>query len=504
MTIRRLLTGLASLVKFAVGIRVNPRGGRMAIVARSGFAIFAVSQAFAQSGRLTLTCAPASPAQVGVNYTNNCSITGGTPPYQWRVDFLPLGLTYKTAATIPVSTIPPTTTPIAIQITGVPAIAEAYAYRVSVTDSATLGTQSANQSVTGTIATATQGPVISGIFGAGLSNPPVTQVTPDGLITIFGANLTPGIVHSLQNSDLVGGNSLPTNMAQICVRIGGILAPLLYVSPTQINAQVPDLPPIENVDVSVVTNCAATNEAATQPVNVSLAASAPEFLAYVQNPNGQDSVAAVGPFGNSIASPGLIPGVEVEVAGSNEMIAIFGIGFGATSTPVPAGMWSAGADPTVGTPTVMIGDHQAKVLYAGLAPGLAGIYQVNVVVPQTILTGNQPISIQVNGGASPQGAFLPTAGFDLQGSAGIARFTVTASDPSIAVGQTAQLTWQAENFVGFQLTFLTPVAWISSNPQVAYVSASGQVIGVTPGTATITALLAGASARTTIMVTSAQ
>jgi uncharacterized protein (TIGR03437 family) len=470
---------------------------------RSIVVILAVSRAMAQSDALTLTCSSASAEQVGLNYTNRCSITGGTAPYEWRVDFLPRGLSYNTAATIPVSTIPVTTTPIAIQITGVPALAGPFAYTVNVTDSTPPVAQTATQAIIGTIAPWTQGPVIGGVFGAGLSNPPVTQITPDGLITIFGANFTAGVTHSLQNSDLVGGNSVPTNLAQTCVQIGGLLAPLFYVSPTQINAQVPDLSPSGNADVSVITNCATANEVATPRVTVPVAPAVPEFLTYVSNPNGADSVAAVGPDGTPIASAGLIPGVQARVAGSNEMIAIFGIGFGAASAPVPAGMWSTGADSIMGTPIVMIGDYQAKVLYAGLAPGLAGVYQVNAVVPPTILTGNQPISIQVNGASSTKGAYLPTAGLDLQGSAGIARFTVAPTNVSLSVGQTARFNWEADNFAGFPILFLTPPAWISSNPQVASVSASGEVIGVSPGTATITAFLAGASTRATVTVTSA-
>ena len=473
-------------------------------LATSAVAVLAVSPVFAQSSPLTLTCGPASPAQVGVTYSNNCGLTSGTPPYQWRVDFLPLGLTYSVGATIPISTIPVTTTPIAIQINGVPAIAGPYAYTVNVTDSSAPGAQTAMQSVTGTIVPWTQGALISGIFGFGLSNPPVTQITPDGMISIFGANFTTGITLSLQNFDLNGGNSVPTDLAQTCVRIGGLLAPIFFVSPTQINAQVPDLPPTGNVDVAVVTNCETANEAATPPVSVSVVPSAPEFLSYEANPNGQDSVAAVGPDGGLIASPGLIPRVEVGLAGSNEMIAIFGVGFGATSTPVPAGMWATGARSTLPTPIVMIGGYQAQVLYAGLAPGLAGVYQLNVVVPSTILTGNQPISIQVNGGTSPAGAYLPTAGLDLQGSAGIARFTVMPSNVAVSVGHTAQFNWAAENFAGFPILFLTPPVWISSNPQVAAVSASGHVIGVSPGTATITALLAGALTRATVTVTGPQ
>lgn len=149
-------------------LSTQPKMGALAFqLARSSLAIFAFSQAFAQSGTLTLACGPAGSAQVGGTYTNACGLTGGTPPYQWRVNFLPLGLTYKVAATIPVSTLPPTNTPIAIQITGVPAIAGPYAYTVTVTHRSQPSEQTETQIVAGTVAPGSQGPVISGIFGPG-------------------------------------------------------------------------------------------------------------------------------------------------------------------------------------------------------------------------------------------------------------------------------------------------------------------------------------------------
>jgi hypothetical protein len=183
--------------------------------------LFLMNPAFAQSGTLSLSCGTAAgPAEVGLLYTDTCNVTGGAPPYQWSVT-LPPGLSYNVVATIPVSTLPPTNTPIAIQITGDPTTAGPYAYTVKVADSTLPAAQIATQTFSGTIAPA-GAPAITAIYGAGLSNPPVTQITTSGLITIIGVNFTPaGVTRALMESDLTGGNMLPTNLAQTCVDIGG-------------------------------------------------------------------------------------------------------------------------------------------------------------------------------------------------------------------------------------------------------------------------------------------
>jgi uncharacterized protein (TIGR03437 family) len=50
----------------------------------------------------------------------------------------------------------------------------------------------------------------------------------------------------------------------------------------------------------------------------------------------------------------------------------------------------------------MIGGQPAQVQYAGAAPGaIAGLYQINAVIPQGAVSGAQPVSVTV-GGASTQ------------------------------------------------------------------------------------------------------
>jgi hypothetical protein len=110
--------------------------------------VFVIWPGFAQGGTLSLTCGTAAgPTQAEVPYTDTCNAGGGAPPYQWNVN-LPAGLSYNVVATIPISTFPPTTTPIAIQITGAPATAGSYTYTVKVADSTLPAAQTATQTFT--------------------------------------------------------------------------------------------------------------------------------------------------------------------------------------------------------------------------------------------------------------------------------------------------------------------------------------------------------------------
>ena len=53
--------------------------------------------------------------------------------------------------------------------------------------------------------------------------------------------------------------------------------------------------------------------------------------------------------------------------------------------------------PTLATPTVTMGGAVAQVQFSGLAPGLAGVYQVNAVVPDEAPSGDAvPLIVTMN------------------------------------------------------------------------------------------------------------
>ena len=106
------------------------------------------------------------------------------------------------------------------------------------------------------------GPHISagGVVGGGLSVPRVTAVSPNAIVSIFGANFAPaGTVKLVGADDLVNGR-LPTRLGGVCVQIGPDLARIFHVFPGQLNVQVPNLQAVVEAPVQVILDCLAENE----------------------------------------------------------------------------------------------------------------------------------------------------------------------------------------------------------------------------------------------------
>jgi uncharacterized protein (TIGR03437 family) len=81
-------------------------------------------------------------------------------------------------------------------------------------------------------------------------------------------------------------------------------------------------------------------------------------------------------------------------AEAGETLETFGSGLGLTNPPVRAGEASPASPPARATavPQVTIGNQPAQVAFAGLAPGFAGVYQINVIVPEGLTPGQQSLN----------------------------------------------------------------------------------------------------------------
>ena len=251
-------------------------------------------------------------------------------------------------------------------------------------------------------------PQVAAVTGAGLSVPAVTTLSPNGIFTVWGANFAPaGTARLLAASDIVGG-ALPTNLAHTCVEGGGTKWTLSYVSPGQINALAGPLPTSGTVPVSVVANCGTADEMVSAPLNVPVASVAPEFLYFVLETNGQNPVAAIEglPPYTYVGPLGLLPGVTFTPARAGDVIVAFGVGWGATNPEQTIGVEASGAAQIAANYTLTVGNVPAQVLYAGVSPTYAGLYQIDFYVPDGLPAGNQPIVLTVNGVSSPTGAYI--------------------------------------------------------------------------------------------------
>jgi uncharacterized protein (TIGR03437 family) len=201
-------------------------------------------------------------------------------------------------------------------------------------------------------------------------------VAPGSIVTIFGSNLAAGATSA-------SGAPYPTTLGSTVVTFNGIAAPLFYTSPGQINAQVPFEVPMGTASVQVKRGTATSSAGF---VNVALVSPGIFIM---------DQGSAQGAILHSNYS--LVSATNPARAG--ETLQIYATGLGPLVSSVGSGAPSPAAN-TISQPVVKIGNQNASVSYSGLAPGFAGLYQVNVVVPQGLAAGNQNIQITMNGSAS--------------------------------------------------------------------------------------------------------
>jgi uncharacterized protein (TIGR03437 family) len=111
------------------------------------------------------------------------------------------------------------------------------------------------------------------------------------------------------------------------------------------------------------------------------------------------------PRGQFLLPPGFFPGLDTRPAKSDELIIIYGTGFGETEPSVPVGQIPAIGSAIPGGVQVRIGGLPANTEYAGLAPCCAGLFQFNVRVPQ-LSNGNHTVTVERSGVSSQAGLSL--------------------------------------------------------------------------------------------------
>lgn len=168
--------------------------------------------------------------------------------------------------------------------------------------------------------------------------------------------------------------------------------PLLAVTPWQINAQLPQWVPAGTATFQVRD----ANGATLPPLSATVESLAPVNFSYpfVQGRLYYPQAAAYH------AGTGVPADMDHPVS-AGETIEIYGLGLGVTEPVVEAGLASPSSPPAraVQTPRLQIGGRDAVVTFAGLAPGFAGVYQVNAVVPLGLAPGIQNLAWRGPGGA---------------------------------------------------------------------------------------------------------
>jgi uncharacterized protein (TIGR03437 family) len=215
-------------------------------------------------------------------------------------------------------------------------------------------------------------------------------VSPGTWIEIYGANLA-NTTRQWQISDF-NGNNAPTSLDGVSVAINGQPAFVSYVSPGQVNAQVPSTENPGAVTVSI-TNGSQTSGSYAVPLN----AVEPGVLMIAVN---YYYAAALFPdFTTYALPPGITTTVPTRQARPGDTLIFYGIGFGSVMPDAQAGQIVSGLHLLQGNVQVTIANMPAQVTYAGLSPGAVGLYQFNVVVPEIKTAGPSvvPVIFTLNG-----------------------------------------------------------------------------------------------------------
>ena len=203
---------------------------------------------------------------------------------------------------------------------------------------------------------------------------------PGGLISVFGTALSP-------TNQATSQVPVPTALAQSCLTVNGQPMPLIFVSPTQVNAQMP-FQAFGNVVMVVHT-----------PGGVS-----PNYNLTVQS--NAPAVFLTGAAGPLTDIPTVVrTATNLLVTDSNpvhlgDTITMYTTGLGAVTPVVPNGTPgpSSPLAYAVTQPSVTLGGVGLSVAFAGLAPGEVGVYQINAIVPPTAPQGlSVPLVVSQNG-----------------------------------------------------------------------------------------------------------
>lgn len=210
-------------------------------------------------------------------------------------------------------------------------------------------------------------------------------LAPNTIATIYGTNLAFD-TRAVASTDIVAG-LMPTSLDGVGVWVNGIACSLFLISPTQINFIVP-----YQLTAGTVSLLVARDSQAGPTVSIQLNNTSPGLFLW----NGNNAVAVH--LNGQVISP-------ASPAAPGEIVVLYAGGLGRTSPDIANGKLATSAFSLYfasqlqilfnGTPV-----PRAAVLYAGLAPGFAGLYQINLRLP-AILTANPQIQVAIGTEISP-------------------------------------------------------------------------------------------------------
>jgi uncharacterized protein (TIGR03437 family) len=182
---------------------------------------------------------------------------------------------------------------------------------------------------------------------------------PGAILALFGSQLANG-------TEIASSTPLPVGLAGVAITVNGIAAPIWYVSPQQINFQMPYEVPSGSTATLVV-----NNNGRTASTTVQISAAAPGiFTPIVSGARGETLTLYLTGAGN--VSPAIADGAAPDASTS--------------ASRLPSPLQNA---------TVTVGGVNAPIAFIGNPAGVVGVTQVNFTVPSSVSPGTQPVVVTI-------------------------------------------------------------------------------------------------------------
>jgi uncharacterized protein (TIGR03437 family) len=239
------------------------------------------------------------------------------------------------------------------------------------------------------------GVITAGNYGA------FPVIAPATWIEIYGVNLATTRSQTWAGTDF-NGIQAPSTLGGTTVTVAGKPAFVDFVSPEQVNVQVPS-----GVAAGTQPLIVTTAGGSSAAYSVTVKALEPGLLAppaFILK--GAQNVVALFSGTLTYVLPVAVPGVITARARPGDNLTLYGIGFGQVTPDTPAGQIVQQNNAIQSTFQVAFAGVPATVSYAGFAPGYIGLYQFNVVVPNVAASDSVPITFTLGGTAGPQNLFI--------------------------------------------------------------------------------------------------
>jgi uncharacterized protein (TIGR03437 family) len=228
--------------------------------------------------------------------------------------------------------------------------------------------------------------------------------SPGTWIEIYGVNLATIPTQTWAGSDFKG-TAAPTALGGTTVTVAGKPAYVYFVTPGQLDVQVPSGVPAGSQPL-VVTTAGGSSVAYSLTVNTN----EPGILAptaFILN--GKQNVVAVISNTLTYVLPVSVPGVNTIRAKPGDSITMYGVGFGLVTPDISAGQVVQQTNQLQNSFQVTFAGTPGTVTYAGLAPGYVGLYQFNVTVPNVAASDSVPLVFTLGGTKLPQSTVIAIA-----------------------------------------------------------------------------------------------